>query len=133
MGATTSMVVAAQADLKETIACVLLWVPDAKSDVDLDPQETDEEGGQKFKNRFWLEAQEADFFGALEAYRGGIHLVYGETDRYVTEDIKQRTIAIVTAKGQPVMILAGQDHSPWEYDVAQRVYAEEIRFLKNYF
>jgi esterase/lipase len=133
MGATTSMVVAAQTDLKDKIPCLLLWVPDAKSNVNLDPEVIDEEGGQRFKNRFWTEARDADFFEALDSYSGGIHLVYGETDRYVSQDLKNKTVEKIKSKNQPYMILTGQDHSSWDYDAAQKVYSEEIEFLRKYF
>ena len=36
-------------------------------------------------------------------------------------------------KGQSVKILAGQDHSPWEYDLCQEVYKEELGILKSSF
>ncbi|OQY66433.1 hypothetical protein B6D29_02740 [Microgenomates bacterium UTCPR1] len=61
-----------------------------------------------------------------------MHLVYGERDRYVDKrDIKE-LIKIVKEKEQPVKILKDQDHSPWEYDVAQEVYEEETKFLDKY-
>jgi hypothetical protein len=37
----------------------------------------------------------------------------------------------VKEKSQPFMILKGQNHSPWEYDVCQKVYQEELEFIKN--
>ena len=30
------------------------------------------------------------------------------------------------------MILKGQDHGPWEFDVAQAVFKEELIFLHKY-
>jgi len=30
------------------------------------------------------------------------------------------------------MILKGQDHSSWDFDVVQQVYREEIKFLSQY-
>jgi len=68
----------------------------------------------------------------MEKYNGGIHLVYGENDRYISKELREKTIEQVKAKGQPYMILPGQDHSPWEFDVAQQVYKEEIQFLARY-
>lgn len=133
MGATTTMVVAGQEKLKDKIPCIILWVPDAKSGVSVEPNKVYEEGGQKYKGGFWLEAKEANFFGALENYPGGIHLVYGENDKYVSEELRKQTIEAVKSKNQSHMILPKQDHSSWDYDEAQKVYEEEINFLKKYF
>lgn len=133
MGATITMVVAGQEKLKDKIPCIILWVPDAKSEVNVEADKVYEEGGQKYKGRFWLEAKEAGFFDALENYPGGIHLVYGENDKYVSEELRKQTIEVVKSKNQPHMILSGQDHSSWDYDEAQKVYKEEVNFLKKYF
>lgn len=67
----------------------------------------------------------------LQQYPGHIHLVYGEYDRYMTSAIRQRVLALAKKLGHKTMILPGQDHSPWQYAVAQKVYTEEIRFLKR--
>ncbi len=133
MGATTTMIVAGQEKFRNKIPCIILWVPDAKSEIDVQKEKIYEEGGQKYKGSFWLEAKEADFFRALDNYSGGIHLVYGESDKYVSEELRKRTIGTVKSKNQPYMILPGQDHSYWDYEEAQRVYKEEVAFLKKYF
>lgn len=132
MGATTTMIVAGKKELKNRIPCVILWVPDAKSHTKIEPKFVDEEEGEKYKNTFWIEAKQADFFKALSNYSGGIHLVYGDKDKYVSEDIRKKTIEIVKNKNQPYMILKGQDHSPWKYVLTQKVYQEEINFLKKH-
>lgn len=59
--------------------------------------------------------------------------MYGEKDKYVSEKLRERVIEIVKRKGQPYMILKGQDHSPWEYDLVQEVYKQELTKLKEYF
>lgn len=133
MGATTTMIVAGQEKFKGKIPCIILWVPDAKSGIDAVADEIYEEGGQKYKGKFWLEARDADFFDALKNYTGGIHLVYGEYDKYVTEEIRTRTIEEVKKKGQETVVLPHQDHSPWEYDVSESVFKDEIKFLRKYF
>ena len=132
MGATTTMVVAGQDQFKDQIPCIILWVPDAKSNTSVDPNKIYEEDGQKYQGSFWTEAAAADFCGALDKYHGGIHLVYGEHDKYVAQELREKTIAKVQAKGQPYMILPGQDHSPWDFDLVQQVYEEEIKFLLQY-
>lgn len=132
MGATTTMVVAGQDHIKDRIPCVILWVPDAKSNTSVNSEQIYEEGGQKYKGKFWTEARDADFFAAMDKFQGGIHLVYGEHDKYVAKELREKTIAKVEEKGQPHMVLLGQDHSPWDYDVAQQVYKEEIKFLSQY-
>ena len=133
MGGTTTMAATAQEDLKGKIPCIILWVPDPKSGFNLDSTKTDEEAGQKYKNTFWQEARDSNFFECLDAYQGGIHLVYGETDKYVPQDLKEKVMAKVKEKEYEVMVLKGQDHSPWEFDVAQEVYKKEVEFLKKYF
>ncbi len=132
MGATTSVVAANNPWLKNKILCLLLWVPDAKSDVKVNPEKIYEEAGQKYKGLFWIEAKNSDFFGSLKAYTGGIHLVYGQTDRYVKRRLIDKTIRIVKEKGQTVMILKDQDHSPWQFDLVQEVYKNELKILAEF-
>ena len=132
MGATTTMVVAGQDHLKNRIPCIILWVPDAKSYINLKPNKTHEEGGQKYNSNFWIEAKNAKFFEALDKYPGGIHLVYGEHDKYVSKQLRKKTIEKVCQKGQTYMILPGQDHSPWSFDLAQLVYQNELEFISKF-
>ncbi len=133
MGATTTMIVASKNELKDRIPCILLWVPGV-NDVEFKGSfdEVFEEGGQKYKGQFWIESRTADFFQCLKDYQGGIHLVYGEKDRYISEDLRNKVVKEVKAKNQPYMVLPGQDHSPWDFDIAQKVYQEELTFLKKH-
>lgn len=134
MGGTTTMAAALRKELKNKIPCVILWVPGTNDgDVSDDPNKIFEELGQKYRAKFWTEARNSDFFKCLKEYEGGIHLTYGETDRYVPETNRNQAIQIVKEKGFDADILKGQDHSPWEIDVAQEVYKKEIEFLKKYF
>jgi len=132
MGATTTMIVVAKDKLKNKISCILLWVPDPKSTFTTEGNETGEEGGQKYKETFWQEARDANFFQCLNEYHGGIHLVYGKNDKYISEELRNQVIEEMKKKNQPFMVLPGQDHSPWEFDIAQKVYQEELAFLKKY-
>jgi len=129
MGATTTMIATHDVDVRNKIPCVILWVPDAKSNYSREANKTYEEGGQIYKGTFWQEAKELDFFNALNNYQGAIHLVYGEFDKYVDKDIVKKTIKIVKEKNQSVMILKGQEHSPWLFNDAQKVYEDELNFL----
>ena len=133
MGATTTMIVASKSELKDKIPCIILWVPGV-NDVEFKggSDEVLEEGGQKYKGRFWIESRTADFFQCIKDYEGGIHLVYGENDRYISEELRNKVIGEVKAKNQPYMILSGQDHSPWDFDIAQNVYQEELAFLQKH-
>lgn len=134
MGAGASLIAASCAELKDKIPCLLLWVPGVNDgDFNGDYEEVFEEGGQKYKGRFWKEARDGNFFKCLEEYKGGIHLVYGEKDKYISKELREKVIEIVKKKGQPYMVLKGQDHSPWEYDLAQEVYKQELAKLKEYF
>ncbi len=132
MGATTAMVVAGKDRFKDRIPCIILWVPDAKTNVDVDPDKIYEEKGQKYRGKFWIEARDSNFFDAMNNYPGGIHLVYGEDDEYVSKELRKKTIEKVKSKGQSYMVLEGQGHVYWEFDVAQKVYREEISFLSEY-
>lgn len=132
MGATATMIATNQLLLKGKIPCVILWVPDPEIDFNENPQDIGEEEGEKYRNTFWQEAKNMDFFGCLDAFQGGIHLVYGENDRFVSSALRSRTIDTVKNKGQQFMKLPGQNHSKWDFDVAQKVYEEEIKFLGNY-
>ncbi len=134
MGAAVSIVATSRPELKNNIRCILLWVPGFNDgDMEGGHDEVFEEAGQKYKGRFWKEAKQANSFKCLEEYEGGIHLVYGEKDRYVSLELREKAIEIVKRKNQPFMILKGQDHSPWEYDLVQEVYKQEIAKLKEYF
>src|ERR1035437_1144475 len=134
MGEVKSIVATARPELKNKIPCILLWVPGVNDgDFKGDYEEVFEEGGQKYKGRFWKEARDESAFKCLEEYTGGLHLVYGEEDRYVSKDLRERVIKIVKKKGEPYMVLKGQDHSPWEFDLVQEVYKQEIAKLKKYF
>ncbi len=132
MGATATMVAAGKKELRNKIPCVLLWVPDPKTNINVDAEKIYQEGGQKYKGRFWLEARESDFFKALKNYLGGIHLVYGEKDKYISKKLRNKTIEKVKAKNQPYLVLAKQDHSPWDPDLLQKVYKKEVDFLQRY-
>lgn len=131
MGATATVIAANDVKIKNKIPCLLLWVPDAKTTIRVNPKKVYEEGGQKYKGSFWQEAKDANFFQCLDSYQGKIHLVFGEVDRYVERELIDKTIQIVKAKHQETMILKGQDHSPWEFDLVQEVYQQEISKLKE--
>lgn len=131
MGASATVAAANDPKIRGKIPCLLLWVPDPETDFSGNPQEIYEEAGQKYKGSFWQEAKDSGFFQCLEAYKGKIHLVYGEEDRYVEKDLINKTIQIVKNKKQPVMILKGQNHSPWEYELVQEVYKQELAKLKE--
>ncbi len=131
MGATASMIASGAPGLKSKIPCVLLWVPDPESDFVDKGDIYAEEGGEKYPMSFWKEASELDFFSCLDKYSGRVHLVYGEFDRYVSESLRKKTIKKVKGKGDIVMSLEGQDHSPWEFELSQKVYDAEITFLKE--
>lgn len=133
MGATATTAVTSREEVKNKIPCIILWVPDPESTFDKDSNKINEEEGQKYKELFWKEAFETNFFKNLKEYTGGIHLVYGENDKYVSKELRDETVKRVLEKGQSVMILKGQNHSPWEYDICNEVYNEEIKFLEKYF
>jgi len=132
MGAATTMIVAAKSELKGKIPCILLWVPDPKSTYVNPGGAIGEEAGQKYPESFWQETKDANFFGCLDKYEGGIHLVYGENDRYVNQDLRNQVIDAVKSKQQPYMVLPGQDHSPWDFEIAQQVHQASLDFLRRY-
>ncbi len=134
MGAAAIVIATSKQELKNKIPCILLWVPGVNDgDLTENSEEVFEEGGQKYKGKFWTEASNANFFKHLQDYKRGIHLVYGEEDRYVSKALRDKVIEIVKKKGEPFMILKGQNHSPWEFNTIQNVYNEELEVLKKYF
>ena len=130
MGATTTVITTSRPEIKDKIPSIILWVPDPKSTFNDDPQEISEEGGQLYKNKFWQEARDSDFFKCLNDYNGKIHLVYGESDKYISQRLRNQVIDIVKSKDQTVSILKNQDHSPWEFKLIQEVYKEELELIK---
>ena len=133
MGGAASVAATSRPELRGKIKCLLLWVPDPKSTFKGKSDRVYEEAGQQYLGAFWQEAKEADFFGCLDKFNGEIHLVYGEEDRYISEELRRRVVKKVREKYQPVLILKGQDHSPWHYEAAQKVYAEQLEKLKECF
>jgi len=131
MGASATMIATNQPQIKNKIKKIILWVPDPETDFEGNPSDILEEGGQLYKNNFWQEAKDMDFFGCMDKYQGEIHLVYGESDKYVSNELKDETVKRVSLKNGKVLILDGQDHSSWEYKQAQKVYKEETTFLKG--
>jgi pimeloyl-ACP methyl ester carboxylesterase len=139
MGANTAVIAATRPELKDKISTLLLWAPDPKSDpTEWFVKDTKvinkvagiyEETGQQYRAAFWQEVQEADFFSSLANYSGRIHLVYGENDKFVSEKLKNKVIDEVKVKNQNVMILKGQDHLAWDFDICQQVFNEEFRML----
>ena len=79
-----------------------------------------------------MEVRKANFFKCLNDYVGGIHLVYGEKDKFMSKVLRNKVIEKVRAKNQPYLVLKGQDHSPWEYELVQKVYSEELELLGKY-
>jgi calcineurin-like phosphoesterase family protein len=132
MGATASVIANSDIRTKNIISCLLLWVPDPKSTVNIDFNTIYEEEGQKYKGAFWKEAKDAQFFDCLNNFKGKIHLVYGEHDKYIAPALRQQVIDAVNTKGS-VLILKDQDHSKWSYDSAQEVYKQELSFLQKNF
>ncbi len=133
MGGAATVVATSKPELKDKIPCILLWVPGVnEGDFKGKSEEIFEEDGQKYKGRFWIEAKEADFFKCLKDYNGGIHLVYGEKDRYISQELRNKVVDMVKEKKLRVKILKGQEHSPWEYDLCQEIYSEELEFIKKY-
>jgi len=134
MGGAATVAATSRPELENKIPCILLWVPGInEGDFNGKPEEIFEEGGQKYKGRFWLEARQADFFKCLNDYNGKIHLVYGEKDKYISQELRNRVVRVVKGKNQPIMILKGQDHSSWEYDLCQEIYKKELELLKSSF
>lgn len=143
MGADTAVVAALRDELHSQIPLLLLWAPDPKSeptdwflkDAQLidEKQQIFEEGGQQFRASFWQEVYEANFFHCLQQYSGQIHLVYGENDRFVSENLRKQVIQAVRDKQQPVMILKDQDHLMWKMAVCQQVFQAELALLKKTF
>ena len=134
MGATAAMVAAARPELRDQVPCVLLWVPDPKTGfVASNSSEFQEEEGQLYPERFWAEARDAGFFTSVAQYPGGLHLVYGEHDRYVSPEDKRSVIDAVRATGGELLELPGEDHSPWAYASAQRVFDAQLSFLNRHF
>ena len=133
MGGAATVVATSRPEIKDKIPCILLWVPGVnEGDFNGKPNEIFEEGGQKYKGKFWIEAREGNFFKCLDDYGGGIHLVYGEKDRFISQNLRNKVIDLVKSKGQQAEILKGQDHSPWEYDLCQKIYKEELEIIERY-
>lgn len=134
MGGTTTIAATARIELKNKIPCIILWSPGV-NDVDFNggSDEVFEEGGQIYKGKFWIEAQENEIFKSLEEYQRKIHLVYGESDKFISQGLRDKTIQIVKDKSQPFMVLKGQDHSSWEFEKSQEVFKEELGLIKSSF
>lgn len=133
MGGATVIAASAEAELNGLIKCLLLWAPgDYEAQNNIDSEEMYEQKGYRFKGKFLNEVKKARVKKCLKNYQGGIHLVFGESDKYINEESRNEFKKIVESKGEDYMVLPGQDHSDWEFKWAQRVYEEEIKKLKKY-
>ncbi len=134
MGGSATVVATAQPQLKDKIPCIILWAPGVNdSEFVTDAETMYEEAGQKYYGKFWNESRGSDFFARLGEYAGGIYLVYGENDKYMKEELRNKVIAVIQEKGEEYTILKGQDHASWQYDVSQEVYVSALRKLQSCF
>lgn len=133
MGATACVIATYDKFLKNKILGLILWVPDPKSFINDVKNIYYEEQGQKYNGKFWQEANKSNFFKCLNDFKGKIHLVYGEFDRYVDERDKIKVIQDIVKKNESYMILKGENHSPWSYKNVRKVFREELFFLKSFF
>ena len=134
MGGATAIAATSETELINKIRCLLLWVPgDYDPRYNTNPEATYEESGQQYKGKFWHEVGDFKIKDCLRKFEGGIHLVFGENDKFVNEELRKEFKNIVESKGEDYMVLKDQDHSPWDYQWAQKVYQEEIKKLKKYF
>ncbi len=131
MGASTSVIASAQPESRGKIPALLLWVPDPKSTIRINPEKKYEEDGQKYYGTFWQEAGESDFFTCFKQFIGKIHLVYGENDRYIKPELRQQVINLANEKGAQIEILAGEDHSPWKHTNAQEIMKKHLHLIKS--
>lgn len=134
MGGATTIAVTAREDIKDKVPCIILWSPGVNDgDFKGEAEEVFEEGGQIYKGKFWIEAQKNEIFKSLEKYQGKIHLVYGEDDKFISQELRDKAIQIVKCKNQQFMVLKGQDHSSWEFEKTQEVFKEELELIKSSF
>lgn len=131
MGGATTIAATARENIKNKIPCIILWSPGV-NDVDFNggSEEVFEEGGQIYKGKFWIEAQSNKIFKSLEEYGGKIHLVYGENDKFISQELRNKAIQIVKDRDQLFMVLKGQDHSSWEFEKTQEVFEKELELIK---
>ncbi|MDD3999029.1 MAG: alpha/beta hydrolase [Candidatus Shapirobacteria bacterium] len=133
LGGAVAIITATETELKDKIKCLFLWAPgDYEAQNNIDSEEMYEQKGYRFKGKFLNEVKKARVKKCLKNYQGGIHLVFGESDKYINEESRNEFKKIVESKGEDYMVLPGQDHSDWEFKWAQRVYEEEIKKLKKY-
>ena len=142
MGGLATMVATSKPELRDRITAVILWAPGINDSAEFPGRDwlelpfpgasyVDEEG-RRVRADFWREAHNAGFFGALDEFGGAIHLVFGEHDRFDPDGLRHHAIERVRARGHEVTVLPGQDHSIWDYDLAQGVYGLERDFLQKH-
>jgi pimeloyl-ACP methyl ester carboxylesterase len=147
MGGAATLVATSRTAIRDRVPAVILWSPGINDNAEFPERDFDEqpflelpfpgaeyvdEAGQRVRGGFWREAYAAGFFAALDAFKGAIHMTFGEHDRFDPEGLRRHAIARVKARGHDVTALPGQDHSSWDYDVAQEVYALEREFLRQH-
>ena len=131
MGASAATVATNQSRIVGRVSALLLWSPDPMTTFDGDPAVVYEESGQKYLGRFWQEAKDANFLGSLEAFDGGIHLVYGKDDDVVGREMN-KVVDVVQERQGTVLILDGEGHSSWRYDSVSIVFAQEVEKLSSW-
>lgn len=132
MGATTSIYSSTNTDLLGKVPALILWTPGIAdiAKYQIESNRIYEEGGQKYYGKFWNEERTRNIFSSIEKYRGAVHLTFGEEDRYTEQHLREKLITLIKNKGGKVDILKGEDHGPWQYDTAQKLYTDELEFLE---
>lgn len=51
---------------------------------------------------------------------------------FISKELRDKVINAVKNNKQQCMILKGQGHMGWEYNVCEKVFKTELTFIKNY-
>lgn len=130
MGGATVICVGADTP---ALAAMVAWVPDPNVDTFRDlKSEFIEEGGQRVKVAYWLEAHEARVADKLRSIKAPAYIVLCTADEYVDQQNRD-AITNNAQSNHQVDIFDGYPHSSWNYDQADDIVNKSVDFLVRSF
>ena len=133
MGATAVINSLDNLKFRKNICGIVLWVPDPKIDIFEIKGAYVEEGGQRVKKSYWVEACGHNFIKNLESFEHKYLIVYGEKDKHISELSRKKVIDVARKHNRKVVILKGEDHSNWSYPQMEKAINNTADFFEKIF
>lgn len=130
MGGTAALLAAVE--LGAALSSVVAWMPDPSVDPPDVQGPYDEEGGQRVRWHYWMEAHAANTPARFPEILAPTLVFFAGDDMYVSEE-NRVALTQVRQPHQHIEFLADYTHSSWNYDQAEYVIAQSADFLADHF